>query len=52
MTRDDAANNGFTPAAAVQWRKIPDWAQAKLLANVWCSSCRSRPLSPISAAKW
>jgi hypothetical protein len=36
---DDAANNRFTPAAAARWRKIPDWAQTKLLANVWCSRC-------------
>jgi hypothetical protein len=41
MTRDDSTNSAFTPAAAALWRKIPDWAQAKLLANVWCSHCRS-----------
>ncbi len=36
---DSANNNPFTPAAAPLWHKIPAWAQAKLLANVWCSHC-------------
>ena len=32
-------NNALTPAAAALWQRIPAWAQAKLLANVWCSGC-------------
>ena len=32
-------NNALTPAAAALWQRIPAWAQAKLLANVWCSHC-------------
>jgi hypothetical protein len=32
-------NNTLTPAATALWQKIPAWAQAKLLANVWCSHC-------------
>ena len=36
---DDTEKSPFTPAAAALWRKIPDWAQDKLLANVWCSRC-------------
>ena len=34
---DSTDNNTLTPAAAALWQKIPAWAQAKLLANVWCS---------------
>ena len=37
--RDSANNNAFTSAAAALWHRIPAWAQAKLLANVWCSRC-------------
>ncbi len=36
---DSANNNALTPAAAALWQRIPAWAQAKLLANVWCSHC-------------
>ena len=36
---NDSADNTFTPAAAALWQRIPSWAQAKLLANVWCSHC-------------
>ena len=32
-------NNALTPAAAALWQRIPAWAQAKLLANLWCSHC-------------
>jgi hypothetical protein len=39
MTRDDPTNSAFTPAAVAVWRQIPDWAQEKLLANIWCSRC-------------
>jgi hypothetical protein len=35
-TSDD---NALTPDAAALWQRIPAWAQAKLLANVWCSHC-------------
>jgi endogenous inhibitor of DNA gyrase (YacG/DUF329 family) len=35
----DVPNQMLTPAAAALWRKIPDWAQEKLLANVWCPRC-------------
>ena len=36
---DSTDNNTLTPAAAALWQRIPAWAQAKLLANVWCSHC-------------
>ena len=36
---DSADNNALTPAAAALWQRIPTWAQAKLLASVWCSRC-------------
>lgn len=36
---DSPDNNAFTPAAAALWQRIPAQAQAKLLANVWCSHC-------------
>jgi hypothetical protein len=29
----------FTPQALKLWRKIPEWAQEKLLSNVFCSHC-------------
>jgi hypothetical protein len=29
----------FTPQAAKRWRKIPKWAQEKILANVFCGKC-------------
>jgi len=31
--------NQFTPAAAKRWKRIPQEAQAKILANVWCGNC-------------
>ena len=30
----------FTPAAAKRWKRIPQEAQGKILANVWCGNCR------------
>lgn len=36
---DTAENTALPPAAAALWQRIPAWAQAKLLANVWCSHC-------------
>ena len=29
----------FTPSAAKRWKRIPKWAQKKILANVWCGKC-------------
>jgi len=29
----------FTAAAAKRWKRIPKWAQEKILANVWCGKC-------------
>jgi hypothetical protein len=29
----------FTPAAAKRWGQIPQEAQARILANVWCGNC-------------
>jgi len=29
----------FTPEAARRWKKVPDWAQKKILDNVWCGRC-------------
>ena len=29
----------FTLAAAKRWAQIPQEAQAKILANVWCGNC-------------
>ena len=31
-----------SPCSAALWQRIPAWAQAKLLANVWCSHCAAR----------
>lgn len=30
----------FIPAAARRWKRIPQEAQGKILANVWCGNCR------------
>ena len=30
----------FTLAAARRWKRIPQEAQGKILANVWCGNCR------------
>jgi hypothetical protein len=35
------SNNQFTPAAAKRWKQIPQEAQDKILANVWCGGCGS-----------
>ncbi|OHB62358.1 MAG: hypothetical protein A2167_03915 [Planctomycetes bacterium RBG_13_46_10] len=32
-------DNPFTPQAAKRWIKIPQWAQEKILANVFCGKC-------------
>ncbi|MGB2807572.1 MAG: hypothetical protein WBC22_07520 [Sedimentisphaerales bacterium] len=29
----------FTPQALRRWKKIPEWAQEKILDNVFCSRC-------------
>ena len=29
----------FTPKAAKRWKMIPQWAQEKILANVFCGKC-------------
>jgi len=31
----------FTPAAKLLWDAIPTAGQERVLANVWCSNCRS-----------
>ena len=29
----------FTPEAARRWKRIPQWAQEKILDNVYCGKC-------------
>jgi len=29
----------FTPEARSRWEKIPEWAQKKILDNVFCAKC-------------
>lgn len=29
----------FTPKALKLWEKVPEWAQEKLLSNVYCGKC-------------
>ncbi len=29
----------FTPQALKLWKKVPEWAQEKLLDNVFCGNC-------------
>ena len=29
----------FTPEAKLRWNKIPEWAQEKILDNVFCTKC-------------
>ncbi|MCI5136934.1 MAG: hypothetical protein D3922_00635 [Candidatus Electrothrix sp. AR1] len=34
-------NELFSQEALERWGKIEEWAQEKILANVWCNNCRS-----------
>ena len=36
---DPEQQGKFTPQAATLWRRIPAWAQAKLLSSVYCKRC-------------
>ncbi len=31
--------DAFTPEAQRRWKKIPEWAQKKILDNVFCRKC-------------
>ncbi|MGB2866489.1 MAG: hypothetical protein WBC05_24375 [Sedimentisphaerales bacterium] len=39
MIRQIQPENAFTPQARCRWKKIPEWAQKKILDNVFCSKC-------------
>lgn len=39
MVRLIKFENSFTPEARCRWKKIPKWAQKKILDNVFCSKC-------------
>jgi hypothetical protein len=32
-------NDPFTEDARKRWNKVPEWAQAKILSNVFCGKC-------------
>ena len=31
--------DSFTPEARCRWKRIPEWAQKKIIDNVFCSKC-------------
>jgi len=39
MIQSIQPSDPFTPAAAKRWKKIPKWAQRKILDNVFCGKC-------------
>lgn len=50
MMKDHKLSYHFSPAAAKRWGMIPQEAQARILANVWCGNCaRSVEISPKTA---
>jgi len=40
MTEPTHPTDLFTPEAARRWKRVPRWAQKKILDNVWCGQCR------------
>jgi len=44
-------NDPFTAGAAKRWKKIPAWAQKKILENVWCGGCLDSVPIMLSSAK-
>lgn len=41
----------FTPSAAKRWKRIPKWAQKKILAKVWCGKCLGSVQIVLESAK-
>ena len=41
MIRQIQAEDKFTPEARCRWNKVPEWAQKKILDNVFCGRCLS-----------
>jgi hypothetical protein len=39
MIRQIQPEDPFTPQARRRWKKIAEWAQKKILDNVYCSRC-------------
>jgi len=39
MVEPIQSGDKFTPQALSRWKKIPEWAQKKILDNVFCSRC-------------
>ena len=39
MIRQIQPEDAFTPQARLRWKKIPEWAQKKILDNVFCGRC-------------
>jgi hypothetical protein len=39
MIRQIQPEDTFTPQARRRWKKIPEWAQKKILNNVYCGRC-------------
>jgi len=40
MVKPNQPEDAFTAQALRRWKKIPEWAQEKILDNVFCSRCR------------
>ena len=41
----------WTREAKERWNKIPKWAQARILENVWCVNCRDETTIILESAK-
>lgn len=39
MKESSRSSGKFTPQARLRWEKIPEWAQQKILDNVFCGRC-------------
>ena len=39
IDKNNFPEDAFTPKAHRRWRKIPQWAQRKILDNVFCRKC-------------
>jgi len=51
MVKPNQPEDVFTPQALRRWKKIPEWAQEKILDNVFCSRCRGSVTTLLETAE-
>lgn len=51
MVVPDGLKTIFTPMAQRRWDKIPNWAQERILANVFCGRCLGSVLINLQSGK-